>query len=269
MSNNGIVLDMQTKKMIQKLGKRGNLLQIVAAETLNDQEEQLEKRYRSNLKKNQTLRNERFTMGAIKSFKSRPVRKSGEPRRLNGINAILAVKKQKNLNTHYLEELETGSTNRGNSKTLNKSPAPLTASRTAMNEKKPIASANRILKNPPQKLRAGGKVIGVSTRERRKNGRKWATPQQRFAALYRFKKQGGAGLQGDLSKPFFFIDNSNHLGIFKFIRNRARKIRSLRRSTTRTNASPNFKKAVNATSPNDIKKDFVRRATQELKKVGK
>nr|MDA3812597.1 hypothetical protein [Spirochaetaceae bacterium] len=101
-----IKLDMQTKSTIKALGKRGNLLQIVAAETVNKSAEGLDNKYVSNLKKNQKLRNERYTLGAIKIFPSTPIRKSGEPRQLSKINSIVAVKKQPNSDSHYLERLE-------------------------------------------------------------------------------------------------------------------------------------------------------------------
>ena len=252
-----IKLNLQTELAIRKLGRRGNLLQIVAAETVNEAAEGLDDRYKKKLNRKQRLRNKRFTLGGIKTFKATPVRKSGEPRQLGKINSIVGVRKMKAGKEHYLSKLERGVTNRGSSKTMNKAPVPLTTGRTSQNINKPIAAANRLTKGDTQTLKAGGRPFGV-------RGDRFKSSKQRFAVLYNYKR-GVSGLTGDLKKPFFFIDNSNRLGIFKFIKNRARKIRTLDKSSTRTKASPNFKNAVKETRPADMQREFVKKANKKLK----
>ena len=69
---------------------------------------------------------------------------------------------------------------------------------------------------------------------------------------------------GDLSKPFFFIDGSNKLGIFKFFRGRAKKIRTLEDTTVRTKPRRNFKKSVDHLTPASIKRKFVKKAERVL-----
>lgn len=253
--------------MIRVLGKSGNLLQIAAANAINESAESLNDNYKGRLKRNQRLRAERYTLGAVKTFKANPIRRSGEPRALHNINAKTGVRQTKGGEEHYLAKLEDAGRIKGNPKTENRVPVPLDISRTAGNENKPIATANRLTKKRPQTLRAGGVPIGIPG-DRRKNGKKWASPGQRFAALYNYKKRGGRAIRGDLSKPFFFIDNSNSPGIFKFIRTRVHKIRDLSKKSTKINKKHggNFKKAVKSTTPESIKKRFVKEAQKELGK---
>lgn len=254
-----IKLDMQTNVFIKALGMRGNALQRVAAETINDAAEGLDKRYKFALEKNQTIRT-KFTTNAPKLFKASPVRRSGEPRQLGKINAIYGVRKMKGGKDHYLVDLEEGVTRRGNSKTQNRVPVPLNQARTGQSPNKPIAGPNRLTKGNTQTLRAGGKVIGV-----RRD--KYKSSAARFATIYNYKRRGGAGLQGDLSKPFFFIDNQNDLGIFKFVRNRMRKIRTLTKSSTRTKSRPHFGRAVKRTKPENMQRDFIQRAQDAIRGI--
>jgi len=251
-----IKLNLQTKKAIGQLGRRGNLLQIVAAETVNEAARDLDEDYKKRLERKQRLRNRKFTLGAVKVNESNPIRRSGEPRQLSKINAVVGVRKMKGGRKHYLAKLEEGDINRGNSKTLGKVPVPLTAGRTSLNIEKPVAASNRLRKGQTQTLRGGGKPFGIP-------GDRFKSPGGRFAALYKYKR-GASGLTGDLSKPFFFIDNSKKLGIFKFIKGRAHKIRSLEKTTTKTPKSPNFKNSVNNIKPGDIQREFVKKAEKRV-----
>ncbi len=261
-----IKLNLKMQSMIRKLGSRGSILQVVAAETVNESAEDLQKKYARRLKRKQRLRNKRFTLGSTRVFKSRPIRKSGEPRPLHNINAITGVKKMKGGKEHYLAKLEKGRTQRGNSKTRNRVPIPLQAGRTSQNINKPIAGANRLTKGDTQTLTAGGSPFGVPGDRNTRTGRSWKNPRQRFAALYRYQRSGGGtgNLSGDLKKPFFFIGNDDKLGIFKFIRGRARKIRSLEDTSVRTKKRPNFKDSVDDMRASDIQKKFIRKAERAI-----
>ena len=252
-----IKLDLETKKNIRKLGRRAGKLQEVAADTINQEAQALDTNYKRRLKRNQRLRAPRFTLGSIKIFKATAVRRSGEPRQLGKINAILGIRRMKGGKKHYLAKLEEGRTQRGNSRTKNRVPIPLTSARTSRNINKPISSPNRLTKGTTQTLRAGSKIFGLPN-DRFKN------PRQRFAILYRYFRTGSSGLTGDLRKPFFFTDNSNNLGIFKFISGRARKIRNLENTSVKTRKRPNFRKSVDTITPERIQKTFNRKAQRKL-----
>ncbi len=252
-----IKLNMETQKFIRKLGRRGNALQITAAETINETADGLETNYKRRLSRNQRLRARKFSLGSVKTFKANPIRRSGEPRQLHDINAITGIRKMKGGRQHYLAKLEEGRVQRGGRKTKGRVPIPLTASRTSRNINKPIASPNRLLKGETQTLRIGSKIFGLPN-DRFKN------PRQRFAILYKYFRTGSSGLTGDLRKPFFFSDNSNQLGIFKFISGRVRKIRNLENTTVKTRKRPNFRKSVDTITPERIQKTFNRKAQRKL-----
>ena len=252
-----IKLNLKTKQFIRKLGRRGNALQVVAAEAINESAEGLEINYKRRLQRNQRLRARKFSLGSVKTFKANPIRRSGEPRQLHDINAITGVRKMKGGRQHYLAKLEEGRVQRGNRKTKGRVPIPLTAARTSQNINKPISSPNRLLKGKTQVLRAGGKVFGFPN-DRFKN------PRQRFAILYNYKRRGTGNFQGDFKKPFYFTDNSNRLGIFKFISGVAKKIRNLEDTTVKTRARPNFRKSVDTITPDRIQKTFNRKAQRKL-----
>ena len=255
-----IKLNLETKKNIRKLGRRAGQLQVVAAETVNDEAQALDVNYKRRLQRNQRLRARKFTLGSIKIFKATPIRRSGEPRQLGKINAILGIRRMKGGRKHYLAKLEEGVTRRGHSKTRNRVPIPLTAARTSRNINKPISSPNRLTKGNTQTLKVGSKIFGLPN-DRFKN------PRQRFAILYRYFRTGGQGLVGDLKKPFFFSDNSNQLGIFKFIGGRARKIRNLENTAVKTRKRPNFRKSVDTITPERIQRTFNRKAQRKLSSV--
>lgn len=252
-----IKLNLETNQFIRKLGRRGNALQQVAAETVNDEAEGLDINYKRRLQRKQRLRARKFTLGAVKTFKANPIRSSGEPRPLHDINAIVGIRKMKGGKKHYLAKLEEGRIQRGHSKTRGRVPIPLTAARTSRNVNKPISSPNRLMKGETQVLRAGSKIFGLLN-DRFKN------PRQRFAILYRYFRTGSSGLTGDLRKPFFFSDNSNRLGIFKFISGRARKLRNLEETSVKTRKRPNFRDSVNTITPERIQKTFNRKAQRKL-----
>lgn len=252
-----IKLNLETNQFIRKLGRRGNALQQVAAETVNDEAEGLDINYKRRLQRKQRLRARKFTLGAIKTFKANPIRRSGEPRQLHDINSIVGIRKMKGGKQHYLAKLEEGRIQRGHSETKGRVPIPLTAARTGRNIAKPISAPNRLTKGQTQILRAGSKIFGLPN-DRFKN------PRQRFAILYRYFRSGGSGLVGDLKKPFFFTDNSNQLGIFKFISGRARKLRNLESTSVKTRKRPNFRDSVNTITPGRIQKTFNRKAGKKL-----
>ncbi len=247
-------LDIDTERFIKELGKKGNRLQIAAAESLNESAEEIKNTYKKKLQKNSKLRN-KFSLGAIRIFKANPIRKSGEPRQLSRINAIIGILKLRG-GKHYLAKLEEGSTNRGNPKTKGKVPIPLQGSRISQSDDKAISAPNRLTNGDTQTLKVGGKNIGVKGDGYSGNNRR------RWGVLYgavRSKK-----ISGNVRKPFYMIDSDGVQGIFKMIRNVISKIRDLSKTRTKVKAEPNFKRSVNSVRPDDIQKTFIKNAKREL-----
>lgn len=260
-----INLELQTKQYIKQLGKQGNRLQITAADTLNESAEVINNQYRGNLKKNAKLRN-KYALNSIKTFKANPVSRSGEPRPLGKINAITGIRKMKGGKTHFLAKAEEGGTTRGTGNTRNKVPIPLQSSRTSMSDNKPIAGANRLDKNATQTLKIRGQAFGVPGDKSSRTGRGFTT-RQRFAVLHTYNKKLGGNsekIQGDLSKPFYFIDGNNDLAIFKFKGKKLLKLRTLKKSSVRRKPRPRFEKAVKTMTPRKIQERFVKNAQSKV-----
>ena len=242
---------MDTKKFIKKLGRRGNDLQLAAAEAVNESAKEMQEDYRNRLSRKQTVRT-KFTLNAVKIFKATGVRRSGEPRLLGKINAIIGVLKMKGGKKHYLAKLEEGVTQRGNSLTLGKVPIPLNTARTGQKKEKSIAGINRLNKSDTQTLEIGGRKIGT-----RRDG---LTAGKRWGMLYGQKRSGFNRTQGDPRKPFYFVGNDGFQGIYKLVRNQFRKIRNLRNRTVRTKSQKNFRDTVRAMKPQDIQRKFIKLA---------
>ena len=245
-----IKLEGNTKHFIKQLGKTAGMLQVVAAETLNESAEEINKAYKLRLKKNARLRN-KFSLNSVKIFKANPLSRSGEPRPIQKLDALVGVRKMRGGKEHYLKKLEDGGTLRGNPMTRGKVPIPLKSSRTSENINKPIAGKNRITRGKTQTLKINGSKIGV-------RGDRYKSTSARWGSVYRAVRSGK--IQGDMKKPFYFIDNRNKEGIFLLKRNKIRKIRRLDKNVVKRKAEPHFKKSVSQVTPQRIQKRFVKKA---------
>ncbi len=253
-----INLEIKFRAMIKALGFSANKLQQAAAATLNETAEDLSNDYKRRLRRKQVIRTQ-FTINAVKVLKTNPVRSSGEPRKLENMNAITGVRNMRGGKDHYLLKLELGETSRGNKDTANKVPVPLDVSRTGKSANRPISRVNRLNTGAKtQTLQMSGRNIGT-------RGDGFTNPRRRWGALYA-AKNGLRQITGDLSKPFFFLDNQNRLGIFKFFGKAARKIRMLEDSSIKPPRAPNFERAVDAVKPRLLQARFIRKATAALKR---
>lgn len=245
-----IKLDTDFKFFMKQLGKKTAMLQEVASETLNESAQEIQSNYKLRLKNKTRLRNE-FSLNSVKIFKSSPVSRSGEPRAISKLDAVVGIRNMKGGKEHYLKKLEDGGSLRGNPMTRGKVPIPLKSSRTSESIAKPIAGKNRLSKGKTQTLRINGNKIGV-------RGDKYKSTGARWGSVYRAVRSGK--IQGDMSKPFYFIDNKNKDGIFLLKRNKIRKIRRLDKNVVKRKAEPHFKMAVKQTTPQSIQKRFVKKA---------
>ncbi len=250
-----IKLNLQSKHFTKQLGRRGALLQIVAADTLNQTADSMRSNYNRRLKTKTKVRT-KFTTNASRVFKSNPIRKSGEPRQLSKINSKLVVRNMKGGKDHYLKKLETGTTQKGNKLTAGKVPVPLNSARISGNYGRSIQKGNRIITGKTQTLSLRSRKIGIS-------GDGFSSNRKRWGALYSGIRTGN--ITGDPKKPFFMIDNKNKLGIFKMKGKKIRKIRKLEKASVRHKAEPHFKNAVNNFKPLDIQKRFVKNARRMIR----
>lgn len=247
----GMKLDTDFKFFMKQLGKKTAMLQEVGAETLNESAEEIKSNYRLRLKKNARLRN-KFSLNSVKIFKANPISRSGEPRPIQKLDALVGVRKMRGGKQHYLDKLEKGGTLRGNPMTRGKVPIPLLGSRIQKSKGKSVSKGNRLLTQETQTLRVRGRKIGFKKDGYKKNSR------ARWGALNEGIRKGT--IQGDVTKPFFFVQKNGKKGIYKKMNGGIRKIRRLDKNTVKRKAEPHFKKSVSQVTPQRIQKRFVDKA---------
>jgi len=251
-----ISLQVQTKHFIRVLGKKSNQLQIVAADTLNESAEEIQGNYKIRLRKHAKLRN-KFALGSVKIFKAHGVSKSGVPRPLHKIDAVVGIRKMKGGKEHYLKKLEDGGTTKGSKMSLGKVPIPLKTARIGKKDSKAVSRGHRLTTARTQTLRVGGKRVGV-------RGDGYNSTRKRWGVVYGASKSGR--IQGDPKKPFYMIGNDNKQGIYKMFGKKIRKIRNLEHKSVRRKAEPHFKKSVKQVTPKEIQKRFIKNAKKKLSK---
>jgi hypothetical protein len=248
-----IGLQVQSKHFINQLGKKSNALQVVAADTLNESAEEINKNYKIRLKRNTKLRN-KFSLNSVKIFKAHGISKSGVPRPLHKIDAVVGVRKMKGGKRHYLDKLEKGGTTRGGRMTLGKVPIPLKTARVAKSDSRVISKGHRLTTSKTHTLRVGGKRIGV-------RGDGYNSTRKRWGVVYGASRANR--LNGDPKKPFYMIGNDGKQGIYKMFGKKIRKIRNLSKSSVRRKAEPHFQKSVKQESPKRIQQRFIRNAQKK------
>lgn len=243
--------------------KHGALAQVGAA-TVNEGAEKIQKEYHQELKKF-TLRN-RYTAGAVKLYRANAQRKSGEFRKLTGINAKVGVLKMKGGKEHYLKLQEEGGTKSGHSTTVGKVPIPIDkTARTAGAHAGIIKGALQLQKaGAVQTLNLAGKEFGTHN-----DG---FGMRQRWAILHKYTGTSRTGrvmnrYGWNLNKQFFFVGMRRGFGIFKVQgKNRIHMIRTLEKSNVRIRPTHGFQKSVSSLRPGDMDRMFMNNAKRYLGK---
>jgi hypothetical protein len=260
-----------TKQYVKMLQKKHGDLAIAGSQTVNEAAEEIKKAYDKELKNNFTLRN-KFTQGAVKLQKSNPQHKSGEFRKLTGINAKVGVLKMKGGKEHYLKLQEEGGTKTGHEQTQGKVPIPVDkTTRIAGAHAGVIKGALQLQRaGAIQTLVIGGRKIGFEDDSfGARNG------SQRWAILYKYTGLSGKGAAGkgkyigkygwNLNKQFYFTGKKRGFGIFKFQgKGRIHLIRTLEKRSVRIKATHGFQKSVKTIGRADMDRMFVRNARRIL-----
>lgn len=232
-----------TKDYIKHVNRIHGGIEIASSQTVNDAADIVEHNYKNEIKKF-TLRNN-FTMGAIVKKYSNPRRSSGDLRKIENINAIVAVRKLKGGKEHYLLKQEEGGTKRGNIQTQGKVAFALDQARTS-------GKRNRVIKGALQ-LQKSGRIQAFTFSDGRHIGttRDGFGDRQRWAILYRYTGLSGRGSKiadprygWDAKKPFFFVGLVRGLGIFQAVGRRIRMIRALNQSSVIIKQTGKFAKSV-------------------------
>jgi hypothetical protein len=228
-----------------------------SSQTVNEAADILENRYKSEIKGKKIPHRNKFTMGAVKKYYSKPKNTKGDFRPIEKINAIVGVMKMKGGKEHYLKDQEEGATHRGNPKTQYKVAFALDQARTGSSRRKVIKGALQLQRSSSlQTLRfPDGKNLGKMS-----DG---FMPKQRWAILYKYTGLSGRGdkaknnrLVGhygwDLKRPFYFTGLVRGLGIFQAIGKRIKMIRQLNKTSVSVKATGKFEKSFQAVDKNKL-----------------
>lgn len=253
-----------TKQYIKMLQRKHGGLAIVGSHTVNEGSAIIHKAYDKELDKF-TIRN-KFTKGAVKLYKSSPQRKSGEFRKITGINAKVGIRKMRGGKDHYLLLQEKGGTKTGASQTKGKVPIPIDVTARMG------GTHAGVIKGPLQLQRAGG--IQTLTLGGRPFGlpNDGLTMNQRWAILRKYtgtsrigRNRAGNRYGWNLKKQFFFTGNRRGLGIFQVKgKNKIQMVRTLEKSSVRIRATRGFQKSVDKLDRQDMQRIFVQNAKRYL-----
>jgi len=250
-----------TKDYIKWLKKKHGALEIVSAETVNETAKIVKREYEKDIKKF-TIRN-KFTLGAIKLLPATAMRKSGDFRKIEKINAVVGVRKMKGGKDHYLKKQEFGAAVKGSAKTGGAVPVPLDAARTSGSKKRPVKGPLRLQNTTPQTLMLDGQPFGTKSDR--------FSPRQRWALLYKYTGRSGSGRpkgrdQGwNIKKPFFFQGLKSGFGIFNLQGSRFKKVRTLEKKSVQIKARHKLEKAGDKITQRTMSGIFKRAASRFMR----
>jgi len=267
-----LTLKSHTLDFTRELLKRKNALPIVGSETVNIAAKYVAREYKKELG-HFTLRN-KFTVNAVKTQLSKPMRSKGGARNLSDINATVGVLKLKGGKDHYLKYQEEGHTKSGSVK--GRVPIPMKSARVSDSNKKGVKGALKLTSSKIQTLNFAGKPFGTLNDGYNAGFRKGA---QRWAILYKYTGLSGSGRVNatknpkkyigrygwDLSKQFFFQGIVKGLGAFIQKGKRVRMVRTLEKDNVKIKAVHKLEKSMDKLSPKVFEDIFKRHAEKHLK----
>jgi len=191
------IYDDNSKEFTGRLSKHAGYLAVVCSRTVNEAANFVGEEYKNLLKTNFKLRNERFTLGAVKVLESAAYSSSRKKyQTVEEINAFVGVRNMAGGADHYLKTQEFGDTREGSSKTDKRVPVPLLASRGGQ-DMSPVVKKYRLSGSPPVRFPFEKRLSGL------------AGPR-RWAALINYAGKNNI----DLGKPFIYWDNNGRRGVF-------------------------------------------------------
>jgi len=258
-----VKIETNTKKLLKKLNRKQGALARVGSETVNDAVDLAEGKYKKNISK-MTIRT-KFTLGAVRKYKSKPQSSGGKMRKLGTINAKVGVMKMKGGKEHYLKKQEEGRTVPG--KLDGSVPVPMDTARIGGSFSRPVS---RPLRLGPGKTAQELTIGGIRSAPERFGHNDRFRPDQRWAIFYKYsglsKKQVGGNPYGwDLKKQFIFSDMEGEKGLFRVKGKRVKKVRTLEKKSVRIKARHDFEKSLSVLSPVRMDSIFVKNANKYLK----
>ena len=221
----------------RKLRRAGFAMQEAGAEACTFAAQKIASQYRAEIRsKTIMMRNEKFTLRAITVFPAKGVRKGGELRRMDDINAIVGVKQMAGGKEHYLAMLELGKDKRD----ANGVPIPVDSARGGIRSR-PVVTSMRL-----KQARTGG-VIDLS--------RFAGNPRQQYAIMNSMARRGKLSSGG-----YYAADHGDKKWLYKVQGKKAIIVRDISEEIVKIKANPMFERSVGGLSSADMETYFVRAA---------
>jgi hypothetical protein len=229
-----------SNEYVKQLRIAGIAIQQAGAETVNIAAENITKEYKRLLKKNVRMRNEKFTLGSVRTWKAKA--NSGKSLRpLRDVNAIVGVMSLRDAE-HYLARMEEGGVKKGDKRTIGKASIPMDTARGG-ERGKAILSRYRLDKHEPidirDKLRAA------------------INPRQQYAMMYSMAKRG------QLSAGVYQSDDA----IYSVTPKKVVMLRRADKDTVEIKAQPLFTRAVVGITREKMDAIFVYAARKMLRNL--
>lgn len=237
----GIKYDDNVMEYIGKLRKSGIAMEQAAAEAINKAADLVAIQYRRTLSQKVRLRNKKFTLGAIKVFKARASKSSGQLRKMDDLNAVVGVLNLRG-DDHYLARMEEGGVKKGSKDTGGKAVIPMDTARNG-DRMKPIVNRFRMSVNKPIQIQD----LMKRTRE---------IKQSYYAQLYSMVGRG------DIQPGIY----QGPRGIYHVTKKKVTMIRKSKDSV-RIKSNPLFEQATYKLREMDMDRFFIYAAEKMLKKL--
>ena len=240
----------------RKLRRAGFAMQDAAALSCTNAAKYIASQYRMMLRmRTIRMRNETYTMKSIFVFPAKARRSSGELRQMDGINAIVGVRKMGN-KEHYLAMLEVGASKKGMPELGGAVPIPVDSARKSESRDQVVAAANRLISG---RYQYGG-TIDLS---------KFAgNPRQQFAIMNSMARRGKLWIQGKNKQigkhAVYVVNQGDHKWLYKITGDKARIVRDLDYDIVGIKARPHFEFSVDQLTSGDMEGFFIRAADEIL-----
>ena len=225
----------------RKLRTAGFAMQQAAAEACTFAAQSIAGQYKTRLRTETILlRNEKFTLRSVTVYPARGIKKGGELRQMDDINAVVGVRQMAGGKEHYLAMLEIGADKRATGQSGGV-PIPVDSARGG-NRSRPVQSGMR--------LNQGTRYEGTVDLSRFAGN-----PRQQYAIMNSMARRGKLS-----AGAYYAVDHGDKKWLYKIDKGRATITRDISQDIVKIKANPMFQKSVGKLSSADMETYFSRAA---------
>jgi len=230
------------QEFLKRLGSVNGGLAIAGSGAVNKGVTMVQKAYKQQIKKDLIVRRS-YTLNAVQTQLSKPIRRDGTYRAMPKINASVGIRAMKG-GWHYLLDQEFGKVRTSGDYDENKVGVPTTLTRVGKKQRGTLRTLYRKNRAKPRELMIGGKDI-----------RSFSNPKQRFAIIASLARREPAMLR----QPFYYRNTAETDSVMRLQGKKIVRERVLT-NETRLRAWGGFAKSVKRLTNPILAKIFVSEA---------